>query len=516
MERAHAIASVALAVAGCQGAIGDAGAPGMRDVVDPPDACTPAVAHAPLRRLTAREYRNSVEALFGIVPDTSGLPADELMPELQGFENPRFFESNRASVGDEHVRAYLTVAETVGAEFASAPRERLGCEVATGDRACIDAFVRATAPRAYRRSVDEMDVALLLEVFDGGADFEAGLRLVVTAMLLSPDFLYFVEVDPEGVAAGARVALTDHELATRLSYFLWDAPPDDALLAAAESGDLASEEGIAAEVDRMLDDPRAHDVIVTFHREWLGLADESGDPATDLAAAGAEEMERFVRAALENRELTMDALFTSTTTFANPLLAENYGVPAEGDGFAPVDLDPAERAGILTHTAFVNSHHGAIARGVAIRLRVLCGTLAPPPADALERAAAGADPMEEGSTCYACHQLINPVGQPFNDYDETGRFRASADASGDLRGTDVEGAVEGATELASALAGSETVERCLVEQWFRFGTGREPEEGEACTLDGIAARFRASGGDVRALIEAIATSDSFRWRSIDE
>jgi hypothetical protein len=495
-----------------------------RDGVPVPvaDACR--IATRPeLRRLTRAEYDHTVRDLLG---DESA-PARAFVPdeECAGFRVG-------LSVSPALFAQYQAAAERIASEI-DVPALS-GCEPA--DRACARAFIARFGRRAYRRPLAGDEIDALVAVFDETATRTpaAALEVVIGTMLQSPFFLYRVErTDPATQRLGA------YELASALSYFLWRSMPDDALLDAAERGDLATPEGVEREARRLLDDPRSDDAIASFHEEWLEIGEleiAERDPALfpefspELARAMVRETRDFgVRVVRDDGRFT--TLLLSPRTRIDDSLAALYGVEApEAPWGSEIELGP-ERRGVLTHASVLAAHShpdqtSPVRRGAFVRARFLCQDVPPPPDDRMvvpPPAGSAATARERlalhrsDPSCAGCHALMDPIGFGFERYDAVGRHRASeggvaVDASGEVVASiDADGAFDGAVELAERLASSRAVSDCYATQWFRFVAGRREDPSERCALDAIRARF-AETGDVRELLVAIATSDAFSDR----
>src|SRR5262245_53164534 len=261
----------------------------------PSAACPPAAS--PLRRLSHFEYNNTVRDLLG---DTTR-PADAFPPEdtMLGFKDI----ADAQTVGELLAEYYMNAAEAVAHRAVADLPGLLGCAPSAS---CVDGFVRAFGRRAYRRPLDPGEVQALTELYAavaGQLDAAAGVEAVLQAVLQSPHFLYRIELGGGSASSGAVVPVTQLELATRLASLLWASTPDDALLDAAEHGELATVGQIEAMARRMLDDPRARQATGEFDRQWLELTkldtlskDPAAYPAFDaaLAAAWKQETEAFV------------------------------------------------------------------------------------------------------------------------------------------------------------------------------------------------------------------------------
>lgn len=516
---------------------------GEADTGEPTDACAGALdpGPSPLRRLTHTQFANTVRDLFPGVT----LPPLTLMvdPEVHGFENNAGAQSPSALLVEQVQRAALAVTEAAMA----APQGWLPCGVDGGADpvGCGHAFLREFGGRAFRRPWTADEAEAFLGFFDqqlAEAGFAVALPLTLQAIVQAPQFLYFFEFGGAPVdGASGVVALTGHELAARLSYFLWDTTPDAALLAAAAAGELDTAEGVRAAAERMLADPRAREAMVNFHRQWLDFdAIETIDPdpeaypgyAPELKDSLRGELERFVAWVLFEGPGTFEALLMSPRAEVDAGLAGLYAVEGPADGWAVAELD-ARRAGILTRAGFLAGtshaiHPSPVQRGIFVLSRLLCAPPAPPPPEVSTEL-----PEETGETpttnreryaehtarteCAGCHRTIDGIGFGLEHFDALGRWRAQdggqpVDARGELVGTDVDGPFDGAIELSARLAGSAQARGCVVTQVFRYALGRSTEAADRCQTARLRAEFEDVRGDMRALLLAVVTSDAFRHR----
>ncbi len=504
------------------------------------------VGLARMRLLTRYEYDNTVLALLG---DASA-PAQSFPAENQSTA----FENNAGDhqVTKDTVRRYLDVAEDLAATARAAGFETLTngtvpCELTTGDAACGSAFITGFGRRAFRRPLEPAEQALFETLFTTELEargFEEALEMTLQAIMQSPQFLYRVEMLPEGASVGEVVEVSDYEAASRLSYFLAATTPDDALLDAAAAGQLHTPEQLEAHARRILETPEARLAVRQFHRQWLGLSalqSVTKDPAAfpglalDTAAADwSQSVQDFSEHIVFDGGGTFDDLLQSDAVFLSPQLAEFYGASPNGDGSYTM---PGERAGLLTQPALMALYaypdrSSPIARGVWVRQRMLCHTLPPPPDDvdieppSVDPGATTREQFAEHTSepaCAGCHVLIDPLGFPFEHYDAVGRWRTeengrAIDASGEFSGVaddDLRGPVDDAVELAGKLAESSDFRDCATEQWFTFALGRLPDRvADECSLL-QASEVVAESGDIRDLLVAIVVSDAFRYRVVD-
>ncbi|HEY4187062.1 MAG TPA: DUF1592 domain-containing protein [Polyangia bacterium] len=533
--------------AGSGGTPGSGGDPGLDDVAAACAASNNALdaGLTPARRLTRVEYSNSVRDLIG----GSGTTIDALGDD----ERIGPFNSNAiAPITELLVQQYSEVAAALAVDAKSRLTQISPCDL-TADKTtrCATSFVTTFGQRAYRRPLTGAEVTQYVNLYTIGQQAPEGapngFRLVVEAMLQSPFFLYHYDVGGTGTPQAGTVAITPWELASRLSYFLWNSMPDDTLFAAAQDGSLMKEATISAQVARMLNDSRAAGTIALFHRQWLDitdLPDQPKDPTmfpqydAALTDAMMQETALFTDYVIRKGDGLLKTLLTSNMAFPQGGLFDVYGVkqPAGYTVGTPVMLDPTQRAGILTQAAFLtrwahNNQTSPVHRGKLIRLNVLCGNIPPPPANVnttppvptaatstRERFAQhSSDP-----TCAGCHKLMDPIGLGFENYDPIGAYRTMdglgpVDATGTINsaGPDLAGDFDGAIDLANKLAASQDVSNCFAAQWFRFSLGRMETTDDACSIQGIRDAFRASGGDIRDLLGRIALSPAFRNVRLD-
>jgi hypothetical protein len=509
-----------------------------------PDSCsTPGIAPgpSPLRRLTRFEYNNTVHDLL----QDASAPANAFPLEEAGAERVPLLLAE----------GYLAAAEKLaGNVLADLPR-RLACATAAaaGDmaaqEACAQQLVDQLGPKAYRRPLTTDERERLVATFRAGRaflDFESSIGAVLESMLLSPQFLYRVE---SGTAVDGNPSVLRVDawgMASRLSYFMWASMPDDALLAAAEEGRLATAADVRREAERMYGSDRSRAVVRYFNRLWLelsGVDEQHKDPDTypdytdDIGPLLRIQTETFAENLYFTPGGTLNELFTAPYTYMNQQLARFFGVSGPtGDTFEKVDLDPAKHAGVLTEASLMSHFATAdrthpILRGVFVRRHVLCDELPDPPAGITDGRATVVDPNatererlsahRTNPSCANCHQFIDPVGLAFENFDATGRWRdleagKPVDASGNLDNTDVAGPVNGAIELSHKLAQSEQVRECLALHWFRFASGRGPTADDACSMARLNQTFTQSGGDLRELVLAMTQTDAFLYRSAAE
>lgn len=498
-------------------------------------------ATAPLRRLNDRQYRNTIVDLFEGAIDPS--PHFPETAADQGYTN----DPDANTVSLMAAEDILLAAEAAAAQAVDQLDAILPC-AAQADSACAAAFVDDFAARAFRRPLRDEERDALLALYESHraeAEFGDAIGAVIIAVLQMPQFLYLVE-EGEPMEDGI-VALRDHEIASRLSYLLWDTMPDDELRAAADAGELNSPDQIEAQVRRMIEDrERSAPALVRFYREWMQLhellavdKDMDAFPQFDdaLAAAMNEEADRFVERVLFGDAPTIAELLTTTTTEVDPAMAAFFGVDGPAEGWAEADLSE-ERAGLLTRPALLAEHatrhtSSATFRGELVRTQLMCEVIPPPPPGAMAMApefppdATARERTEillQEAACTGCHQLMNPIGLGFEHYDAIGAWRdldvdgGPVDASGIVNGgaPPLSGEFDGLTELGQMLAGSEIVRDCVAQQWTQHALGVDESQLDDCTVDELALRFAAADGDLVELVVAFTTAESFRMRRVEE
>src|SRR5258708_5745666 len=332
--------TVALA-SSCQGSVGDPRPQSGGGTVAPPNGgsgttvspCQTSdpgtTVQSPLQRLSRTEYIQTTSDLLSdrrAVGQT--LPADDTSDLASG---------SRSLIG---TWAWLNQAMQAAEDLAAAAVKSIStlapCPAGNSDDGCARSFIAGFGKRAFRRPVTPDEVTALMGIFALGktnGDYGHGIELVTREVLLSPAFLYKVELGVPGSARNGTLRLTGYEVATRLSYMLWGTTPGDDLLALADAGGLSSTVKVREQATRLLQDARAHEPIVNLHQRWLDvsdLADVSKDPVTyptfgaPMLASMQREAHDFLNDVIWNRGATLDTLFTSTTTQADPTLASLY------------------------------------------------------------------------------------------------------------------------------------------------------------------------------------------------
>lgn len=534
-------------------------------------ACDPSIPRgpAPLRRLTRNEYRNTIRDLLGIHFDASHvLPSEGSGGE--GFDNAaevllisplhaeKYLEAAKLALEhaerDERARENLTTGRgDRGRGRRSGPGERPAeanqsaeGEVDEADRA--QRALRRFAERAYRRPVTDEDVTPLVKLFqaarEDGATYESACFYAMQGVLISPHFLFRIEAPNE---SDHPVPLTDHELAVRLSYFLWETMPDDQLRRAADAGELSDPEKLRAQVLRMLGDARLLDSSLSFTGQWLGTSElgrtRFPDPELypwidDPTRTAMRDQPGYVFAEILKTNASLLELIDARWTFLTTELVRLYRIPREQlqgeirQHLVRVELPEGNiRGSLLTMSgvmavASYPKRTSPVLRGVWVLDNLLGSPPPPAPPDvpALDesKVESGALSMREqfaahraNPTCATCHDRLDPIGFALENLDMVGRWRDNdaagpIDASATLPNGKVIDGIEG---LKQHLLDQRDV---FVEQLARkllgYALGRGLVAADLCALDTIVQRVRAADYRAHELVLAIVESEPFRTK----
>jgi len=520
-----------------------------------------AVGSAPLRRLSRVEYNNMVHDL-GVDPAGSR-PANQFVSEQK---IPGNFNTNAyaAISGTLMNQQYLQAAETLAASAVSGGNltALVSC-AAQANAACAQQFIGDFANRAFRGQLDADTSAALLQLYSDVSaqfDFATGLQAVITAVLTSPRFLFVLEFGDPG-AAGAAIPLSQMEVATRLALYLWRSIPDQTLIDAANGGQLATAVQVASQATRMLGDRRATDALQDFANQWLDVEnmdavtkDTQFKSWTPLLAEElhAETLTTFSSAVTADNA-DFPSLLTSTSSYVNADLAAFYnsGVPGTAGGASytklPVGTSAAPRMGVLTHASVLAAHaHTSLPsptlRGRLVRQQILCdqvpnpppsvaGQPIPPPPAMLAAGQTTRDQYMQhfsgNQVCANCHQYMDLLGFAFDNYDATGAYITTEGGTTATNGTPVvssgmfvamggkglTGSFTGPTDMISQLAASDQARECFALQQMRYAFGRVEAAGDACSAQQAYGLFKAGSFNLKQLLVAIVSSDSFRHRT---
>lgn len=407
--------------------------------------------------------------------------------------------------------------------------------------------VRALALRAWRRPPTDAEVAALVTLYGRAGTLTpnvapalGGPRLVLEALLQSPHFLYRPELSTE-VKDGV-VPLDGYEVASRLSYALWRTMPDDALLAAAASGELSTRDGYLVHARRLLADARARDTVASFHDQLLQVQKVFDltrsttlfpEFSTALRGSMAEEQRAFIRHVVLDQRAGLSTLLTAPYSFLDANTARVYGATGVSS-LSKVTFTDGRRAGLLTQLAFLSTNATSttsdpIHRGTFVNHQLLCSGLPPPPN--VVPMLPPEDPMVvrtlrqridaftgRGTCGEGCHStFINPVGFAYENYDALGRWRDTEkslpiDASGEFMFDETLERFTGSAEFGKKMAESKAAHACYFEHWLEYLYGRRMAESERPLVTRLAEQSRTTDAAVMALLEDLVASDAFRAR----
>jgi mono/diheme cytochrome c family protein len=512
-----------------------------------------------MRRLNREEYNNTIRDLVGLdLHPADDFPSDDVG---YGFDNigdvltisPLLMEKYM-SAAEKIAQAAIIPPEARAKEGAKAPlppsqRRIIFCQPASPAQrdACARRIIAAFAPRTYRRPVTAGEVDRLLRcahlAWQDGGSFERGIQLALEAALVSPNFLFRVETDRTPHDPKATHLVGQYEMASRLSYFLWSSMPDEELFSLAAKGRLQDPAVLAAQVKRMLKDPKAQALADNFAGQWLELR-KLGIVAPNprqfpmfnkaLREAMRTETEMFFEAVVKEDRSVLDFL-DGRFTFVNGPLAQLYGIPGiTGDQFRRVALTGNERRGVLTQASILTvtsnpTRTSPVKRGKWV-LEQFLGTPPPPPPP-------GTPPLPErrrgrllgtlrqqmeqhrkNPMCAACHRSMDPIGFGLENFDAIGRWRTQdgtypIDASGVLPDGQK---FNGPVELIGILKSKQTqFVRCLSEKMLTYALGRGLEPNDHCNIDQIVRNVARHNNHFSALVTEVVQSNPFRKRRGD-
>jgi hypothetical protein len=495
-----------------------------------------------MRRLTAEQYRHVIHDVFGSHIEVAGR-----FDPLVRTEGLLALGARNAPITPAGFEEFYNVARSVSAQVVSEENRNvlIPCVPSAADGAdtdCSRRFVTQVGRLLYRRSLEPAEIETAVSAADEVAselgDFYAGIEYSLTGLLVTPGFLFIIDATEANPDAESGVALTAYAKASRLSFFLWDSAPDDMLLAAAESGALATDKGLSEQIDRMLESPLLARGIRAIFSDFLDLEkydtlekDTLIYPAYSIVAAEAsrEQLLRTVVDHIVARDAPYPELYNTPHTFIDANLGRIYQVPVTrpDGGWEPYQF-PADdrRAGILTQMGFLAlySHPGRSSptlRGKAVRELVLCHDVPDPPGDvdfslfndpdAPSRTARERLTVHStADSCAGCHKPTDPLGLGFEQFDGIGQFRtvendAVIDPAGDLDGVDY----PDGRALAETIAQHPDVPACFTNQLYAYGIGRPTTRDDRELVRYLGEEFAKDGYSVTELMSVIANSKAF-------
>jgi hypothetical protein len=503
---------------------------------------------APVRRLTRLEYDNSIKDLLGV---SMSISKDAQLGDAESG-NAGFVRGGSITGGDD-ARNVMNASAALSDSLVPRLGSFLPCSpiptAAAEQDACAVKFISQFGKRAYRRPLTQREAEMARGLYDAqrgaevGASFEKAITTLIGAFIQSPQFLYHWELGGNApIKDGALIRYNSYEIASRLSYFFWATMPDDKLFAAADADALKTPEQIALQARRLLGDERARQGLTDFHLQWMEIGNLIQTPKDDsvknfspaVAQSMLNETHDFVTSVFQGAKATgtLDTLLTSSSSVIDGNLAKIYGVGGSGADPLPVNLNPAQRAGILTQAAFLTAHADTgdshpVKRGDTLLRRMLCmefkvPDMVPPVADSMPGGSTTRDrfAMHSMMPCATCHQMIDPIGFSFEGYDTIGAWRTTdqgkpVDTTGSVvlpSGTTLK--FNNAVELIGQLVKLPEVQDCLTTQWMRYMLGRREVQSEEPTSKLVKDLFRKNNFDFRELLVDLTRTRSFTHRSV--
>ncbi|MFL3665854.1 MAG: DUF1592 domain-containing protein [Verrucomicrobiota bacterium] len=487
-----------------------------------------------VRRLTVPEYIETVRSLTGV--EIAKEARETLPPDIRadGFSNTAY----NLTVDLKHIEAYSRLAGIIAGKM----NVRQFAKRFSRKRGFTDDVMRDLVAKMskwlLRAPLEEHEVAAFrgvsTTVAAAGGTFEEALSLLVEAMLQSPRFLYRVENER---GDGTAWPVSEYELASRMSYIIWGAPPDTQLLEAAENGQLFEDDGLEAQLQRMLDDPRAAKRSAEFVHEWLNLgrlANMKPNPEkfpqwnSDLANDMRAETIAFFDDVVWKQNRPLADLLNAKLTYATPRLARHYGLPVQGGGQARYDLKSVpERGGLLTQGSVLTiggDEASMVTRGLFVLHDLLrSGVKDPPPSVNTEPVPSKAGLTQRNiarkriadKTCGGCHIKFEPLAFGLEKFDGIGAFQEKDEHGNTLRddgailfpGTAKTVPYDSSAELMNLLASSDRVQQCLTWKVAQFALGRPLGPADSRTLDKVHKAAQKGGGTYPSLMRAIVKSD---------
>jgi hypothetical protein len=519
--------------------LGSAVAGGPTGAAAPSDPAThPIVA---MRRLTEAEYRRSIADVFG--PDIKIKGRFE--PEVRR-DGLIAIGSGQASISSSGMEQYYSMAGGVSAQIMGTGLRKayMPCAPASDkkpDDACAAKFLTKYGRLLYRRPLDDKETKALVKVARDvtvqSGDFYAGLEETLTTMLASPHFLFRVE-RAAGPAKDGMIPLDDYSRASRISFMFWDAPPDQALLTAAEHGELSTSEGLAKQVDRLAASPRLADGMTAFFDDMLQF-DQFRVTTKDavmfpkynqvVADEARQQTLKTVLDLLITKNGDYRDIFTTRDTFMTRTLALVYKVPyTSQDAWAPYTFtQTSDRAGVTSQIGFLAlfghpAESSPTKRGVALNEIFFCQPIPPPPGNVDFSAASNTTPNHlktmrlrlqahaNNPTCAACHTIVDPLGVSLEKFDALGQYRDSEegeaiDASSQIGGVKF----SGGGGLGYVLHDNPRVVSCAVKDLYSSGTGHAVGTADRKVVDDLTKVFAAGNYRVPAFLKTMAETDAF-------
>lgn len=508
---------------------------------------SPTLTKPRIWRLTSSQLANTLRDQFDFVPAAlANLPNDA---RLDGFAN----QASQLTIAPLLAEAYYAVAEELGQAATQAPSKfGIACDVASlAPGACLDGFIAKAGQKLWRRPLTPSEIASFSALFVStaaqGEEGAGGVKAVMQALFMAPEFLHRTELGTV-TTPGEVTPLTDHEVASALSYLVWDSAPDAELTALANESKLHDTSTLATQAQRLFAArDKAAPAMRHFFEQWLKLENLSLSvketslfpmATPELVSDLQQELDLFTNSVLFDAggDRRFDSLFTANYAFVNARTAPLYGLTGvTGNDMTRRELNPAERRGIFSMLPFLWGHSHSedtnlVGRGAYVRAEVLCHRVPLPPggvpnpgrfadANATGRQRLG---IHASPACAGCHSLFDGIGFALENYDAIGRYRAedhgqTIDASGTLPLPSEGNALPGMpfanfVGLVDELATKPDVYACFAQQFASYATGRDVPELDACERDRIIRQFSTDNHEIDKLVLSVIASPSFLTR----
>ncbi|PWU18961.1 MAG: hypothetical protein C5B49_06460 [Bdellovibrio sp.] len=502
--------------------------------------------HSTIHRLTNIEYNNTVRDLVY----TSSTPADSFPPPVAGISGYTN-DSTALQISDPLVQKYYSAAQSLAAEViaskgtsggAYARISPCGIKISSAtpsstSASCAQSTIQSFATRGYRRPITDAELSSLSAIFNMGSTFDQGLANLITAVLISPKFLFVSITGSFSASAGVPFAIDDYQLASRLSYFLWQSMPDDQLMQLASAGQLNSDATLGQQVQRMLLDSKSQSFRLMLRDEWLSLA-TIALPVTNLDDSIRQSMiteaDMFLQDLIQSNHSFVN-LFSANYSFMNKALADYYGLGFTGSDptqFQKVSYND-QRLGVLSQGGFLTATGGLAAeasivrRGKALASAVFCTPPAPPPKpppDLNNDPTLTGNPRQRlvaataNSPCIGCHMTLNNLGFGLLNFSSFGQYRTTyttfqdtIDSSGSLPGVVT---FSNGMDMLRQLPTLEQVQACFPQQLMNIATTRAATSvDDRCVQRNIGAVTSTAASTFSDVISSIVLSRQFRMQT---
>lgn len=525
----------------------------IADYLNYKPACTPnsSPKRVAARNLSNDEYDNSISDLFSVNNSSSTHKFDSLPPGASGFSNDVNHVEITPLMLEKYWNSAVSIADNVIASKSqpnSAFSRIASCAVGQSSvsAACIDSIIRNFGFKVWRRPLNEStsnnEFTRLRSLFTSSSSFDEGLKNMIKALLISPNFLMVVIPNPAGVPVGQSFQLNQYQLASRLSFFLWQTTPDDELLNLARNGSLANSTVLQAQVQRMLRNGRAQRIAKVLTNEWLNLKrlPNLGITAIDAGTINSMllETELMFQDIITN-DLSLSRALTADYSFLNQTLANYYGVPFLGSDpgrFYKTSLASTPRRGVLGQAAFLVATSGSsvethpVMRGKEVATRIACFEIGPPPPEAAQTPTPNLPPNATPrevlaihtmqTQCAGCHKTLDPYGLAFEPFDTRGQLRtmySDINRPVDQYGTLPTGeSFQSVGEFMNLIGASPKVKACVTRKVLSYAVARNANTADDnCASESLSAAAMNPNSKFSDLILEIIKTKQFSTQTVE-